>query len=135
MTDINPDHTTSKQSLNLTGTCYCKSLSYNLRLDDKMDARTTLCHCANCKKAFGGAFGLTAKVPIQAFRYTTQNGKPTVRIIGCARKRILMSGYRYMLRIMDLEQPCSVNSVINAEVIFANMELVSPIEIPWRTIE
>ena len=67
MTDNNTDSTDIKQSLKLAGTCYCKSLTYQLNLDDKKDARTTLCHCENCKKAFGGAFGLAAKVPIQAF--------------------------------------------------------------------
>ncbi|KAL5398291.1 hypothetical protein PMIN03_004513 [Paraphaeosphaeria minitans] len=78
MTDINPDHDAIKQPLRLTGACYCRHLTYLLKLEDSKDAKTTLCHCANCKRAFGGAFGLTTKVPIQAFRYDAGSGKPTI---------------------------------------------------------
>lgn len=78
MTDINPNYDIIKEPLSLTGTCYCTNLKYLLRLEDKKDAKTMLCHCKSCKKAFGGAFGLTAKVPIRAFRYAPASGKPTV---------------------------------------------------------
>ncbi|KAF1973775.1 DUF636 domain protein [Bimuria novae-zelandiae CBS 107.79] len=80
MAGINSDHGTSKEPLCLTGNCYCKNLSYTLKLEDKNDARTTLCHCKDCKKAFGGAFGLTAKCPIQTFHYTSASGKPTLHV-------------------------------------------------------
>ncbi|KAI0749283.1 DUF636 domain protein [Daedaleopsis nitida] len=56
--------------IKLTGSCYCKKLEYEVNLDSADDARTSLCHCQNCKKAFGTNFGLTAKVPKDAFRYT-----------------------------------------------------------------
>ncbi|KAF2252234.1 DUF636 domain protein [Trematosphaeria pertusa] len=64
--------------VNLTGSCFCRRLTYKLRLDSKDDARTSLCHCSNCKKAFGGAFGLTAKVPLQSFLYTKESGTPKI---------------------------------------------------------
>lgn len=82
MTDINPDHDRAKKPLRLTGACFCRSPKYLLKLEDKKDARTTLCHCSSCKKAFGGAFGLTAKVPIHAFRYDGVSVEPTVRYVG-----------------------------------------------------
>ncbi|PSN66388.1 hypothetical protein BS50DRAFT_635517 [Corynespora cassiicola Philippines] len=62
--------------IHLSGSCFCRGLVYQLRLDSKDEARTSLCHCGSCKKAFGGAFGLTTKVPLHGFRYT--NGKPTI---------------------------------------------------------
>ncbi|KAF2190210.1 DUF636 domain protein [Zopfia rhizophila CBS 207.26] len=66
------------QKLHLTGSCYCENLKYALSLESKGDARTSLCHCGNCKKAFGGVFGATVKVPLNVFRYTGESGAPTV---------------------------------------------------------
>ncbi|KAJ0116380.1 hypothetical protein J7T55_007360 [Diaporthe amygdali] len=48
-------------ALNLTGTCTCKNLQYTVKLDSADSARTSLCHCSSCKKAFGTNFGLTSK--------------------------------------------------------------------------
>ncbi|KAF2259302.1 DUF636 domain protein [Lojkania enalia] len=70
----------SNAKLELTGSCYCRNLTYGLRLDSKDEARTSLCHCANCKKAFGGAFGLTVKIPLQGFRYLGKSAEPTVHV-------------------------------------------------------
>ncbi|KAJ5659925.1 hypothetical protein N7507_006376 [Penicillium longicatenatum] len=50
-----------------TGSCYCRNIQYELQLASPDDARTSLCHCRNCKKAFGTNYGLTAKVPRDAF--------------------------------------------------------------------
>lgn len=49
-------------ALNLTGTCTCRKLQYTVKLDSADTARTSLCHCSSCKKAFGTNFGLTSKV-------------------------------------------------------------------------
>lgn len=49
-------------ALNLTGTCTCKKLQYTVKLESNDQARTTLCHCSSCKKAFGTNYGLTSKV-------------------------------------------------------------------------
>ncbi|KAK1141736.1 hypothetical protein N8T08_008834 [Aspergillus melleus] len=49
-----------------TGSCYCRKIEYELDLSSPDDARTSLCHCRNCKKAFGTNYGLTAKVPKDA---------------------------------------------------------------------
>ncbi|KAG2002130.1 hypothetical protein GB937_009710 [Aspergillus fischeri] len=74
-----------------TGSCYCRNIKYEISLDSPDDARTSLCHCSNCKvslastipvlrkltefqKAFGTNYGLTAKIPKDAFRLTA--GKP-----------------------------------------------------------
>lgn len=57
--------------MQLTGSCYCRALTYTLTLDSADDARTSLCHCKNCKKAFGTNYGLTAKVAKDAFKYTS----------------------------------------------------------------
>lgn len=51
----------STMALNLTGTCTCKKLQYTVRLDSADSARTSLCHCLSCKKAFGTNYGLTSK--------------------------------------------------------------------------
>ncbi|KAJ5369701.1 uncharacterized protein N7496_005793 [Penicillium cataractarum] len=57
-----------------TGSCFCRKIEYELRLESAEDARTTLCHCRNCKKAFGTNYGLTAKVPKDTFHLT--KGQP-----------------------------------------------------------
>ncbi|KAF2137499.1 uncharacterized protein K452DRAFT_353495 [Aplosporella prunicola CBS 121167] len=57
-------------AVKLTGSCYCRNLEYEVNLDSTEDARTSLCHCKNCKKAFGTNYGLTAKLPKDAFKYT-----------------------------------------------------------------
>ncbi|KAL1959373.1 hypothetical protein VTO42DRAFT_2176 [Malbranchea cinnamomea] len=53
-----------------TGSCYCCQIQYELSLESSNDARTSLCHCRNCKKAFGTNFGLTAKVPKDSLTIT-----------------------------------------------------------------
>ncbi|KAF5348047.1 hypothetical protein D9758_009997 [Tetrapyrgos nigripes] len=52
-----------------TGTCYCRAVKYNLDLKTPQDARTSLCHCHNCKKAYGN-YAITVKVPLSCFKYT-----------------------------------------------------------------
>ncbi|OCL12830.1 hypothetical protein AOQ84DRAFT_333594 [Glonium stellatum] len=64
--------------MHLTGSCTCRNLTYTLSLPSPSAARTSLCHCRNCKKAFGTNYGLTAKVPLSSFAYTAQSGQPTV---------------------------------------------------------
>ncbi|KAK3169544.1 hypothetical protein OEA41_008928 [Lepraria neglecta] len=59
------------------GGCYCGELKYTVDISPD-DARTSLCHCKNCKKFFGTAFGLTTKVPISSFSYTSDSKKPTI---------------------------------------------------------
>ncbi|CAI7660506.1 unnamed protein product [Penicillium viridicatum] len=54
----------------LTGSCICRNIEYELKLASIDDARTSLCHCRNCKKAFGTNYGLTAKVPKDTFNLT-----------------------------------------------------------------
>ncbi|KAJ9623654.1 hypothetical protein H2203_005916 [Taxawa tesnikishii (nom. ined.)] len=54
------------------GSCTCKSVTYTLSLNSQDDARTSLCHCSSCKKAFGGNYGLTSKVGLDAFKYTSE---------------------------------------------------------------
>ncbi|EED19819.1 DUF636 domain protein [Talaromyces stipitatus ATCC 10500] len=58
----------------LTGSCYCQNIKYEVTLNSPDDARTSLCHCRNCKKAFGANYGLTAKIPKDALKIT--QGKP-----------------------------------------------------------
>jgi len=73
----------STDSIALKGGCYCGKIRYDLNLASKDDARTSLCHCKNCKKAFGGVFGVTVKVPVDTFKYVDVKGgvNPTVSLI------------------------------------------------------
>ncbi|CEI63829.1 unnamed protein product [Fusarium venenatum] len=57
-----------------TGKCVCGNVKYSVSLDSPDDARTSLCHCGSCKRAFGTNFGLTTKVALEGFRY--DEGKP-----------------------------------------------------------
>jgi hypothetical protein len=77
MTYINPrdprsptPQLTPTEPLLLTGGCYCKKLSYTIRLSSKEEARTMVCHCTDCKKTFGSVFGVTVKVPVTSLRMT-----------------------------------------------------------------
>lgn len=36
-------------TMKLTGSCYCRNIKYELNLNSADDARTSLCHCKNCK--------------------------------------------------------------------------------------
>ncbi|KAJ3546188.1 hypothetical protein NM208_g2118 [Fusarium decemcellulare] len=45
-------------------------------MDSPDDARTSLCHCSSCRRAFGTNFGLTTKVAVDGFSY--DQGKPRV---------------------------------------------------------
>lgn len=54
-----------------TGSCYCGAITYVVNIDSPDDARTSLCHCKNCKKFTGGAYGITTKLPASAFQITS----------------------------------------------------------------
>ncbi|KAJ3772195.1 DUF636 domain protein [Lentinula raphanica] len=64
--------------MKLSGSCYCRALEYELKLESPDEARTSLCHCSSCKKAFGTNYGLTAKVPLTSFNYTSNHPKEFV---------------------------------------------------------
>ncbi|GKU11273.1 unnamed protein product, partial [Fusarium langsethiae] len=57
-----------------TGKCVCGNVKYSVSLDSPDDARTSLCHCRSCRRAFGTNFGLTTKVALEGFSY--DEGKP-----------------------------------------------------------
>jgi hypothetical protein len=56
-------------AIHMQGRCVCKKLQYSLDLESPEAARTTLCHCHSCRRAFGTNYGLTAKVSLAAFKY------------------------------------------------------------------
>ncbi|KAJ3997674.1 DUF636 domain protein [Lentinula boryana] len=62
--------------MRLSGSCYCHALEYKLELESPDAARTSLCHCSSCKvkSLWNKLYGLTAKVPLMSFQYTS--GKP-----------------------------------------------------------
>jgi hypothetical protein len=35
--------------MHLTGSCYCREIKYEVTLSSPDEARTSLCHCKNCK--------------------------------------------------------------------------------------
>ncbi|CBF82973.1 hypothetical protein AN3314.2 [Aspergillus nidulans FGSC A4] len=65
-----------------TGSCTCHKIEYNLTLNSPDDARTSLCHCKNCKKAFGTNYGPTAKVPKDALQLAKGSCERTVSVCG-----------------------------------------------------
>ena len=62
------------EHLVFTGGCYCKKITYTIRLANRQEARTTTCHCRDCKKTFGSVFGVTVKVPVTGVKMT--GGRP-----------------------------------------------------------
>ncbi|EJD07793.1 uncharacterized protein FOMMEDRAFT_130880 [Fomitiporia mediterranea MF3/22] len=65
-----------------TGGCYCGKVRYEIVLYSDDDARTSLCHCKNCKRFTGGPFGVTIKIPLSSWKviagspkhHTSDNG-------------------------------------------------------------
>lgn len=47
------------------GSCFCGGI----RFEAKSVPLLTTCHCSKCRKTRGGAFGVTASVPIADFRF------------------------------------------------------------------
>lgn len=62
---------TRKVSLPISGGCQCGSLRYQLGSPPLM---IYACHCANCQKISGSAFGLAATITEASFEFTS--GKP-----------------------------------------------------------
>ncbi|KAI4100648.1 MAG: hypothetical protein L6R37_005360 [Teloschistes peruensis] len=60
------------------GACYCKALAYEIDIPSPEEARTSFCHCKNCKAGPRTAFGWTTKIPVKVFSYTAESTKPTV---------------------------------------------------------
>ncbi|KAL1848540.1 hypothetical protein VTK73DRAFT_10099 [Phialemonium thermophilum] len=61
--------------MDLAGHCVCDRLRYSVHLDSPDEARTSLCHCSSCRRAFGTNYGLTTKVPLAGFRYVKGDPK------------------------------------------------------------
>jgi len=59
------------------GGCYCMKVRYAIQLADPDEARTSICHCPNCKKFTGGSFGITIKIPKSGF--TVTSGEEIIR--------------------------------------------------------
>lgn len=53
------------------GACYCGEITYSINIDSPDAARTSLCHCGNCRRFTGGAYGITTKLPASAFKITS----------------------------------------------------------------
>ena len=59
------------------GRCYCRQISYSITLQTPDSARTSLCHCKNCKIFTGGPFGITTKISKSSFNITSDK-KPKI---------------------------------------------------------
>ncbi|KAF8247899.1 hypothetical protein K440DRAFT_627795 [Wilcoxina mikolae CBS 423.85] len=53
-----------------SGSCYCGDIKYTVTLSSPDEARTSICHCKNCRKWTGSAFGITTKVPRSSLSVT-----------------------------------------------------------------
>ncbi|KAK5635327.1 hypothetical protein RRF57_011039 [Xylaria bambusicola] len=63
----------------LPGGCYCGAIRYTISLDDpSSQARTSICHCGNCKRFTGGNYGITTKIPRSSF--SLEKGQDSVRV-------------------------------------------------------
>jgi hypothetical protein len=60
-------------SLPMTGGCQCGTLRYQV---DAAPLGCWACHCNECRKQSGSAFGLSMLVPLAAFRFVS--GEPAV---------------------------------------------------------
>jgi hypothetical protein len=63
----------------LAGGCYCGAIRHSVTLDDpNSEARTSICHCRNCKKFTGCNYGITTKIPRSSFQIT--KGQDSVKV-------------------------------------------------------
>ncbi|KAI0802171.1 Mss4-like protein [Xylaria sp. FL0064] len=52
----------------LPGGCYCGAIRYTIMLSDPAsEARTSICHCGNCKRFTGCNYDITTKIPRSSF--------------------------------------------------------------------
>ncbi|KAF5361022.1 hypothetical protein D9756_004624 [Leucocoprinus leucothites] len=56
--------------MSYTGSCYCGDIKYELILGSPEEARTSICYCENCRRWTGSAFGITTKIPKEAYNQT-----------------------------------------------------------------
>ncbi|KAG4413803.1 hypothetical protein IFR04_013075 [Cadophora malorum] len=61
--------------MHYTGSCYCGAIKYTFDVLPS-EARTSLCHCHNCKKFFGTNYGLTTKIPASSYKII--EGEPKI---------------------------------------------------------
>lgn len=61
------------QPTTIHGRCICHNIKYAVTLPKLEDARTTICHCNSCRRAFGANYGLTTKIPLDSFSYDSGN--------------------------------------------------------------
>ncbi|VDB95983.1 unnamed protein product [Peniophora sp. CBMAI 1063] len=54
-----------------TGSCYCRAITYEWTLESPEDARTSICHCKNCKESFALLTGVSKE-------HAADNGTGTV---------------------------------------------------------
>jgi Uncharacterized conserved protein len=69
-----------------TGSCYCRAIEYELELSSPDEARTSLCHCRNCK------------VEISLFLHFLLYPRLTSSLIGTDRVLIYLESLWYQLR-------------------------------------
>ncbi|KFY54223.1 hypothetical protein V496_07326 [Pseudogymnoascus sp. VKM F-4515 (FW-2607)] len=61
-----------------SGSCYCGEIKYTIDLTSPNKARSSICHCRNCKKFCGSAFAITTKIPRESFMITQGSPKEHV---------------------------------------------------------
>ena len=54
------------------GGCLCGKVRYRI---EGVPGPANYCHCADCRRASGSAFGVSARVPVAAFRITSGTPK------------------------------------------------------------
>jgi hypothetical protein len=63
----------------LPGGCYCGAVRYSINLDDPQNnARTSICHCQNCKRFTGCNYGVTTKIPKSSF--SVSQGQDAIKV-------------------------------------------------------
>ncbi|KAI0841370.1 Mss4-like protein [Hypoxylon sp. FL0890] len=78
-TNANTKNTAKPKMTPLPGGCYCGSIRYVINLEDpETQARTSICHCGNCKRFTGGEHGITTKIPKSALEVT--KGKNHIKV-------------------------------------------------------
>ena len=68
--------------MKITGACHCGKITYEAEIDP---ATVSACHCTDCKRVSGGAFGVFLHVPrdifvqdsgaLERFRKTADSGR------------------------------------------------------------
>jgi hypothetical protein len=121
-----------------TGSCYCRAITYEVSLNSADDARTSICHCKNCKACTPLASPFP-RAPASARHYSLQRYRNSPAATLALRPRsqsqpsrssLAQNTSKYMKQTTDRAWYCTANSATPAAQDCWNMVYVIHLHLP-----